>query len=332
MKEDFEKIIHIDKPTIEKKLLARGENQEKLFELARYVRDNGIFKNRVELRSVIEISNHCRQACRYCGIGKHGSEFYILNHQEIIKRITSLASIGRRTFLLQSGEYPKQEFIEEICLACKEVSKLYSDIKLILCIGNLNDEQYKQLKNSGVKRYLLKFETSNPDLHKFCRPTDTLENRLKHIHRLIELGFQVGSGNIVGLPNQNINDLIDDLILTTKLKLSMVSATKFIPNSKSEFKNYKSGDINLTLNFIALLRILNPNCLIPSTSSLQTEDKDGQLMGLLAGCNTVTIHDGTPEEFEKNYTIYTQKRFTPSEDFCRSLIYSAKMEPEPFLI
>jgi biotin synthase len=85
MKEDFEKIIHIDKPTIEKKLLARGENQEKLFELARYVRDNGIFKNRVELRSVIEISNHCRQACRYCGIGKHGSEFYILNHQEILK-------------------------------------------------------------------------------------------------------------------------------------------------------------------------------------------------------------------------------------------------------
>lgn len=328
----IEDIRSLDSAVLKECLLYRGEKQEELFALAREVRDNGVFGKNVELRSVIEVSNICRQACKYCAMGNNKKDLYTLSKEEILEKIHYLASLGRRTFLLQSGEYVKQEFIDEICECCIEALKTYPDIKFILCLGNLSKEQYKQLKDAGVKRYILKFETSNAQHHQFCRPKDNLENRLNCIQNLIDLDFQVGTGNIVGLPGQTLDDLVNDLILTTKLKLSMVSATKFIPNEKSEFKNEPAGDIYLTLNFIALLRILHPDCLIPSTTSLQTKDKNGQLQGLLAGCNTLTIHDGTPQQIESKYQIYSKKRFTPSEQHCQDVIESAGMMAQNYLI
>lgn len=332
---DIELIEHIrnlDRDKLKEILQYEGMQQEHLFEIARKVRDSAKFSNKVEMRSVIEVSNICKQACRYCSIWKNKDNLYTLSKQEIFDKITLLADLGRRTFLIQSGEYIKQSFIDDITECCKESLALYPDIKFILCLGNLSKKQYKQLKDAGVQRYLLKFETSNPEHHKFCRPKDTLENRTKCIQELFDLGFQVGTGNIVGLPKQTLDDLVSDLIFTTKFDLSMVSATKFIPNEQSEFKNEKMGDINLTLNFIALLRILHPNCLIPSTSSLATKGINGQLQGLLAGCNTVTIHDGTPKEMEDKYQIYSEKRFTPSEQYCVDIIESAGMVAEKYLI
>lgn len=324
-------ILSLNNKVLKECLEYKGSQQEELFELARNVRDSGPFGNYVELRSVIEVSNICRQACKYCSIWKNKNN-YVLTGQEIFERVLYLANIGRRTFLLQSGEYAEQKFIDTLCSCCSEALKIYPDLKFILCLGNLSKKQYKQLKDSGVNRYILKFETGNPEHHKYCRPKDTLENRLECIQTLIDLGFQVGTGNIVGLPGQTLDDLVNDLILTTKFDISMVSATKFIPSENSEFKNEKGGDIDLTLNFIALLRILHPNCLIPTTSSLETKDKNGQLQGLLAGCNTVTIHDGTPKENESKYQIYSKKRFTPSENHCLNIITSAGMVAQNYLI
>lgn len=325
-------ILSLNNKVLKECLKYKSSKQEELFGLARKVRDSGPFGNYVELRSVIEISNICRQACKYCSIWKNKNNSYVLSKQEIFEKILYLANIGRRTFLLQSGEYAEQTFIDDICWYCSEALKLYPDIKFILCLGNLSENQYKQLKESGAKRYILKFETGNPEHHNYCRPKDTLKNRMKCIQKLIDLGFQVGTGNIVGLPGQTLDDLVNDLILTTKFDISMVSATKFIPSENSEFKNEKSGDIDLTLNFIALLRILHPNCLIPTTSSLETKDKNGQLQGLLAGCNTVTVHDGTPKQNENKYQIYSKKRFMPSEQHCFNIIKSAGMLVQNHLI
>ena len=112
----------------------------------------------------------------------------------------------------------------------------------------------------------------------------------------------------------------------------MASATKFIPNNFSEFKDAPAGNINLTLNFLAILRIIKPDCLIPSTSSLEQGSTNGQTIGLLAGCNTVTIHDGTPKEFEKNYSIYSDDRFMPGEKYCRDIISNVGMNAVPYLI
>lgn len=327
----IEYIRNLNSEKIKKYLLLEGHEQEELFKLARSVRDSSQFGKQVELRSVLEVSNSCRQACKYCGI-QIKTDKYTLSKEEIQKKIEFLANLGRRTFLLQSGEYVEQEFIDNISFCCSESIKKYPDIRIILCMGNLSKEQYKQLKNSGAKRYILKFETGNPEHHHYCRPKDTLSNRLECIQTLIDLGFQVGTGNIVGLPKQTLDDLVNDLILTTKFKLAMVSATKFIPNQTSEFKNEKSGDINLTLNFIALLRILHPDCLIPATSSLEVENKSGQLMGLLAGCNALTVHDGTPKQCEKNYPIYKEARFKPSESYCNELIEQTGLLARNYMI
>lgn len=328
----IEDIRSLDLDKLKECLTYKEDLQEKLFATARKVRNSSFFGKKVELRSVIEVSNICNQACRYCSIWKNKNDLYTLTKKEILDRIFYLAKLGRRTFLIQSGEYAKQEFIDDISSCCSEALKIYPDIKFILCLGNLSMEQYKQLKESGAQRYILKFETGNAQHHKYCRPKDSLENRIKCIQSLIDLDFQVGTGNIIGLPGQTLDDLINDLILSTKFNLSMVSSTKFIPNENSDFKNEKFGDINLTLNFIAILRILHPNCLIPSTSSLKTEKLNGQLQGLLAGCNAVTIHDGTPQEMEDKYQIYSKKRFVPSEQYCLNTIESAGMIAEKYLI
>lgn len=325
-------IRQLNREKIKEILLFKGEEQQLLFETARDIRNSGSLSNFAELRSVIEISNICSQRCRYCSMGKNGRGIYTLSKDVILNRIKTLADIGRRTFLLQSGENKNQHFIDDISECCEAATKLYPDIKIILCLGNLSLNQYKQLKNAGASRYILKFETSDSNHHKFVRPSDTFENRLKCIQNLIDVGFLTGSGNIVGLPEQKLDNLVDDLVLIDGLKLAMVSATKFIPNEFSEFKDYPMGDINLTLNFLAILRILKPNCLIPSTTSLSDNNDNGQLNGLLAGCNTVTIHDGTPKEFEKSYSIYSEKRFSPAEEFCRQIVEKANMVPKNYLI
>lgn len=326
-------IQNLNREKIKEYLLFSGKEQEDLFNLARDIRNNGKFKNNVELRSVIELSNICRQNCKYCGMGKN-TEPFTLTKEEITERIEALANTGRRTFLLQSGENISQNFIDTICECCQKSLEKYPDIKFVLCLGNLSDKQYIQLKKSGATRYLLKFETSNPELHKYCRPKDTIENRIDRINKLTEIGFQVGTGNIVGLPKQTLDDLVDDLILTTKLNLNMVSATRFIPNESSEFKDEKIGDLKLTLNYIAILRILHPECLIPSTTSLQDFKNgiDGQLKGLLIGCNTVTIHDGTPHIAEQKYSIYSKKRYIPQEKYCKEIIQKANMISKAYLI
>ena len=330
---DIDKIRQLDSDYIKKCLLCADEEQEELFAAAREVRDNGRFGRKVELRSVIEISNRCRQQCRYCTMGRENQvHYFALNQDEIYASMERLANVGRRTFLLQSGENPDEEFIENVRLGCARFLADCPEAKIVLCLGNLSYEQYVALRKAGAQRYILKFESSRPEHYHFCKPKDELSNRLACIDNLFKAGFQVGTGNITGLPEQTMDDLVSDIALTTKYPLSMVSSTKFCANERSEFRDYPNGDINMTLNMQSILRILHPDCLIPSTSSLTLGKKNGQLLGLLAGCNTVTIHDGTAKDLKKEYPIYSDQRFTPSEEFCRDLVRQAGMEPVSYLI
>ena len=327
-----ENIRALNKNAIFEALQYRGEEQQNLFETARNVRQNSRFGNNAELRSVIELSNICSQRCKYCSIAKDKKSIYKLDRETILNKMTELIDAGRRTFLLQSGEYQNKDFIEDVAYCCKKGVDYCSDVKLILCLGNLSHEQYKLLYDSGASRYILKFETSNSEHHKFCRPSDTIENRLKHIKDLIDIGYQVGTGNIVGLPEQTLENLYEDLVLVNSLDLAMVSATRFVSNPAAVFGNYPDGDINLTLNFLSILRILKPDALIPSTTSLSINKDKGQINGLLAGCNTITIHDGTPKEFQENYSIYSQDRFSPGESYCRNIVEQCGMNPVKYLI
>ncbi len=324
-----EVLKYLDKGTfyreiLEIALLFTGEEQEALFKLARERRDKAFPEKFVEVRSVIEISNKCRQGCSYCSMGKKMEmREYTIDESTLNSLMEYLYSKGRRVVLFQSGENGEQDYIDMVSRCIEKIKDKYNDFIIILCLGNLSKKQYIQLRMAGADRYILKFETSNPVIYKKAKPNDSLENRLKCIDYILEAGFSLGSGNIVGLPGQIITDIANDLLLLHKYNLSMNSATVFIPTEASAYKDEPCGDLNITLNTMALMRIMNPGSLIPATSSLEKVKKGGQLQGLMAGANTVTIHDGTPDELKSLFPIYSVERVTPNKQHFMDIVDKA---------
>lgn len=304
-----------------------GAAQNRLFELAQQARHNAFPDNEVQVRSVIEISNVCRQRCRYCAIGGKEQKYnYTLDSNAISLLMEYLYDKGRRNILLQSGENVNEAFIDNVVKAIGSVKRYRGDLKVILCMGDLSESQYQSLFNAGASDYILKFEASNKDLFSYCKPNDSLENRLECIYKLHKIGFRIGSGNIVGLPKQTLKDLVADLQLIHQLPLSMNSATIFIPAENSAFANEPAGNPVYTLNMMALMRIMNPDRLMPTTSSLEKIIPDGQYIGLMAGANTVTIHDGTPEELQQYFPIYSAKRIRPQIDHFKDILKRANLK------
>lgn len=317
------------KETLTDALNLTGVWQQQLFSIAQEKRLSAFPDNHVQVRSVIEISNVCRQMCRYCAIGGKSQKLnYTLDSKTIGLLIDYLHEKGRKNVLLQSGENINESFVSEAETAIRKAKATYPDLRIILCMGNLSHEQYKRLFQAGATDYILKFETSNERLFNYCKPNDTLDNRLKCINDLHKIGYCVGSGNIVGLPKQTIEDLVEDLFLIHRLPLSMNSATIFIPAENSSFANEPPGNPIHTLNMMALMRIMNPHRLMPTTSSLEKMISDGQFLGLQAGANTVTIHDGTPEELQQYFPIYSAKRVRPQMAHFKDILERAGIKTD----
>ena len=230
---------------------------------------------------------------------------------------------GRRVFLLQSGESPSPSYMESVSQCIRRFKKEANDAVIILCLGNLPDEHYRQLREAGADRYLLKFETSAPALYKRIKPGDSLSERIDRIHSLHALGFEVGSGNMTGLPGQSFRSMVEDLMFLGKLPLTMMSTSVFIPGEKSRYCRKPVGNVDVSLNFMALMRLMYPRVLIPSTSSMEKARKGTQYLGLLAGANSVTIHDGNPVKFKKNFPIYSTHRITPGEEYIKKIVKKA---------
>lgn len=305
--------------TLRRGLLARGEEQDKMFALARERRDAVWPARQVETRSVIELSNVCQQSCNYCSMAKESKlKRYVIKIEPLMEQVDFLYERGRRVILLQSGENDSDKFVDYAAKCCTEIKRRHPDLEIILCLGNLSHEQYVRLKGAGADRYILKFESSSPALYNTWKPSDTLDQRLACLQDLVDIGFKVGTGNMVGMPGQSLDDVIDDLLLLGKYNLSMMSCTVFIPGEMCNYSNQPMGDVEIALNQMALMRIMYPKRLMPTTSCLERGKPGGQLKGLMAGANTVTIHDGTPEEFKKLFPIYSTDRCTTG--FARSEI------------
>lgn len=311
-------------------LQCRGETQQQLFALARERRRAAFPREQVEARSVIELSNVCQQACNYCSMAK-GSDIkrYIMGLPEVLELADHLYSCGRRVLLLQSGENNSKNYLRFVTECVGGIKQKHPDLTIILCMGNYSREEYRQLRDAGADRYVLKFETSSPTLYARWKPSDTLAERLRCLELLLELGFQVGSGNMVGMPGQTLDDLVDDLLFFGRYPLAMMSCTVFIPGDHSNYRNEKMGDVELALNSIALMRIMYPHLLMPTTSCLQQAKPDGQYWGLMAGANTVTIHDGTPARLKKLFPIYSSNRFTPNREHFAQTLHRARLTIAP---
>ena len=303
-------------------LALRGAEQQLLFQLACELRAAHV-GDQVEVRSVIEVSNICHQRCNYCGIGSTRDADYTIGDDDLLRIVQHIHHKGRRCLLIQSGEDRSPGYLDSICRCVERAKQRYHDLLVILCLGNLGRARYQQLRQAGADRYILKFETSSPTLYRQVKPNDTLEQRVRCLRQLIEVGFEVGTGNIVGLPGQSVADLVADLRFLSRFELTMVSCSAFIPGPSTPYHDQPAGDLELTLNYMALLRILYPTMLIPTTSSLEKDHPDGQFRGLMAGANTVTIHDGTPAELKEHFPIYSTDRFAPDEQHIMAIVERA---------
>jgi biotin synthase len=297
---------------LEAALLFRGEEQAELFAQARECRTRA-FARQVESRSVIEYANLCRQACNFCGIAHYTDiRRYVMPDSQFLELVDELYASGRRVVMVQTGETDGERYVGNLSKLLARVKKKYPALILVGSFGSLSDAHYEGLREIGVERYLLKFETSDPALYSRIKPSDDLSARLGRIETLKRLGFKVSSGNITGLPGQSLSSLVADLLLLRELRLPMVSTSPFIPHELTPFAGAPPADLDLTLNFLASLRILCPEALIPTVSALELLGAGGQAKGLMAGANAVTLHDGTPGREADKFVIYRKDRYKPT--------------------
>jgi len=283
------------------------EIDEYLFAKARAVREK-YYGKEVYLRGLIEFTNYCRNDCYYCGIRKsniHASR-YRLTKEEILSCCENGYGLGFRTFVLQGGEdgtYSDAQMVDII----SAIRTHYPDCAITLSIGERSYETYLSFFEAGANRYLLRHETANSSHYGQLHPEKmSSEERKKALYDLKKIGFQVGSGFMVGSPFQRPEHLAEDLLFLAELKPQMVGIGPFIPHHDTPFAGYPSGSVELTLFILGLLRLLLPASLLPSTTALGTADPNGREKGILAGAN-VLMPNLTPLEARSKYILYDNK-------------------------
>lgn len=283
------------------------EISEYLFEKARLVREKHYGKS-VYLRGLIEFSSYCKNDCYYCGIRRSNknAERYRLSQEQIMDCCEVGYKLGFKTFVLQGGEDP--HFTDDmICQIVKNIKKDYPDCAVTLSIGEKKRESYENFKNAGADRYLLRHETAN-HIHysKLHPPALTLESRKQCIYHLKEIGFQVGTGFMVGSPFQTTANLAEDLMFLKELQPQMVGIGPFIPHHDTQFADTQGGTCELTLFMLGLIRLMLPKVLLPATTALGTIDPLGREKGILAGANVV-MPNLSPVDVRKKYLLYDNK-------------------------
>jgi len=302
----------MDKEEIVRLLQARGKEQETLFEKARALRHQ-YFGNKAIVRGVIEITDACRMNCEYCPMRRDNKgKRYVMSPEQIIDAAKAIRDYGIKAVFLQGGETPITT--KTVGEAIPRIRDLFdNDVEVLLCLGDKSREEYEFLKKQGADNYILKHETSDPELHFRMRHV-ALDSRLRCLRDLLDLGYRVGIGTIIGLPGQTIESIAKDILLPKELGTHMTSASPLIPAPDSPLANYAAGDVGTTLNTIALMRIVNPGLLIPSVSALEKLQKDGQVRGLNAGANVITVNF-TPDRERNAYRIYGKERYVVKHDY-----------------
>ena len=284
-------------------ITAEGSAQQQLHARAAAIRDR-VFQRSVVIRGVIEITNLCRVNCDYCPMRRDNTRQntpYILESSAILSAARAIRDAGVNVIVFQGGEIPQTTRL--LLDVLPKVRQLFDDqVEILLGLGVKSEAEYRALKEHGADTCILKHETADPVLHREIRQEE-LEVRLTAIRTLLQLGYRVGSGCIVGLPGQSIESLADDILLAHSLGVHMCSASPFVPASDTPMAGASPGSVARTLNMIATMRIVNPAWLIPTVSALEQQSAGGQGAGLRAGANVMTANF-TPPDQQKNYLIY----------------------------
>ncbi|MDJ0766396.1 MAG: [FeFe] hydrogenase H-cluster radical SAM maturase HydE [Myxococcota bacterium] len=267
-------------------------------------------------RGLIEIGNDCRRSCLYCGLRRenHNVRRYLMTSDEIMDCAIAAAEDGCDTVVLQAGETE--------CLTGEWVAELIERIKQIgmfvtLSLGERSVEDLAQWKDAGADRYLLRFETGNAELFERIHPLRNGPSRMDLIRKLKQLGYEVGSGSLIGVPGQRYDDLADDIQLFKTLDLDMIGTGPFVPHPNTPLggsdtagaiEDQVPATTQMTYTVCALARITCPHANIPSTTALAALDKHhGRQRGLACGAN-VLMPNFTPDKYREHYEIYPQKK------------------------
>jgi biotin synthase len=298
--------------------LSEAEARETLFPAADAVRKTGV-GDAVFLRGIIEFSNICTQDCLYCGLRRSNTDLkrYRMTDAEILAAARRIKKEGIGTVVLQSGE---DGFFTTLRL-CSLVEKIKADtgLAITLSVGERSREEYRAFRKAGAERYLLKYETTSEDLYRSLRPGRRLGDRLRSLTDLRELGYEVGTGNMVGLPGQTAEILADDLLLMKTLDADMLGIGPFLPHPQTPLASSPPGALFLTLKAVAVARLLTKTANIPATTALSTLNADGRLRALEGGANVV-MPDFTPPAYRLHYEIYPgRERAMDLSTFLRQL-------------
>lgn len=297
------------------------ELSEYLFSIARDVREHYYGKD-VYVRGLIEFSNYCKNDCLYCGIRRSNKKAhrYRLYEDTILSCCKEGYGLGFRTFVLQSGEdafYSEDRLVNLI----RRIRKSFPDCAITLSVGEWERSSYQAFFDAGADRYLLRHETRNDKHYSLLHPAAlSAKRRRQCLWDLKEIGYQVGTGFMVGSPYQTPDLLSEDMLFLKELNPQMVGIGPFIPHHDTPFKGEPAGTLDLTLFLLGCIRLMLPKVLLPSTTALGTIHPKGRELGILSGANVV-MPNLSPTEVRKDYLLYDNKICTGDESAqCRSCL------------
>ena len=275
-----------------------------------YIRANEICqrekKDIIDIRAILEFSNYCRCSCAYCGLNREDchSPRYRMSPAEIINTVKQAKQAGYQTIVLQSGEDPfyTKELVGDMI---KEIKK--TNIKVTLGLGERSYEEYAYWRDCGADRYLIKHETADRLAYDKLHPHSSYENRIDCLKMIKSLGYETGSGFMIGLPHQTLETVANDLLLLKELRCDMAGIGPFIAHPKTTLRHVPNGSTELTRRAVALARILMPEINLPATTSLgviNSKDKDEVFSN---GANVI-MHKVTPSSYKELYDIYPSRQ------------------------
>ena len=293
-----------------------SESSDELFIFANQIREKHKGNN-VHLRALIEYTNICKCNCLYCGLRCENKNVtrYRMSIDEILNCVENAVNNNFKTVVLQGGEdsfFTKNKIIEII----KEIKKY--DVALTLSLGEWDYDSLKDFKDNGADRYLLRIETTDKNLYKTMHPNMSFEKRVQCLKDIKSLGFETGTGNLVGLPNQTVESLADDILFFKEIDADMVGIGPLIPHPDTPLSKENTNNFDMALKVMALTRILLPNSNIPATTAMETIKENGRILALKSGANVV-MPNFTDIEYRKNYSIYPNKVATDTKEIIELL-------------
>lgn len=306
--------LFLKKSFDEEKLLYLLNNHYKysnyLFEKSNLLQHK-YYGNKIFVRGLIEFTNYCKNNCFYCGIRKDNNNLtrYRLCKDEILFCCNEGFNAGIRSFVLQGGE-DLSYTVDEIADIVRVIKSAHPGVAITLSFGEHDKRAYKTWFDSGADRYLLRHESANFYHYRMLHPKSmSFKNRMRCLLDLKEIGYQVGTGFMVGSPYQTYENIVEDLKFIYKFKPHMVGIGPYIPHNDTPFKMMKQGSLQLTFILIAIIRLMLPETLIPATTAVASLSKNSIYNAVLAGANVI-MPNITPMEVKKQYSIYNNKFYT----------------------